>query len=672
MFVNRLNSAQTVIPFEYHKLDFCQASSDEPSSVENLGQIVFGDRFEPSPYKMSFNKNVTKVVCRKLYKKDSYTDQQHIAQLKSVIALNYQHNWVIDNMPVSWCYLSDSYGVFCLPRFPVGCYVDQNGIGKDGCQVLIQGAECDRHYVYNHFDIVIEYEPVGEMGLPEGAGRLVKARLNPRSVQHVEGMESVKESLKTDKPQVISLGDLSIQYSYSVYFVLNPNVKWASRWDYILDSVISNSNVVIFSILNSSIILLFLTAVLAVALWKALHNEIPQHDVMNLSDKILKDFGWMFIHGDVFRPPANGLLLSVFLASGVQLVITAVIILFFASLGYLSPVHRGALMTSTLVLYTCLGMPAGYVSARIYKMFGGKKCKLHFLITSLLCPGIIFTVFFVLNIIYWKLNSSAVVPVTTVFTLLGLWLVVSLPLTLVGCFFGHKKSVMEHPVRINPIPRQIPAQKIYANSMLGTVIGGILPFGCIFIQLYFILNSLWSHQIYSMFTFLFIAGIVFILTCSMSTIMICYIHLRTQDYRWWWRSFLSSGFTGGFFFLYSIQYFLTKLDISDSLSAFFYFGYSAMIAFLIFLLSGTLGFLACFWFITKIYSGKPLQSFVAMNSGEPFLISSKVEFAKKIVPQLASFDLQNEHLLAPPAYCDVIDVPTVEPPAYCDEPTAST
>lgn len=39
----------------------------------------------------------------------------------------------------------------------------------------------------------------------------------------------------------------------------------------------------------------------------------------------------------------------------------------FACLGFLSPANRGALMTCTLVLYVCLGTPAGYVSARVYK-----------------------------------------------------------------------------------------------------------------------------------------------------------------------------------------------------------------------------------------------------------------------------------------------------------------
>ena len=39
----------------------------------------------------------------------------------------------------------------------------------------------------------------------------------------------------------------------------------------------------------------------------------------------------------------------------------------FACLGFLSPANRGALMTCSIVLWVCLGTPAGYVSARIYK-----------------------------------------------------------------------------------------------------------------------------------------------------------------------------------------------------------------------------------------------------------------------------------------------------------------
>ena len=44
-------------------------------------------------------------------------------------------------------------------------------------------------------------------------------------------------------------------------------------------------------------------------------------------------------------------------------------------------------MTCAMVLYVCLGTTAGYISARIYKSFGGEKWKSNVLLTSMLSPG---------------------------------------------------------------------------------------------------------------------------------------------------------------------------------------------------------------------------------------------------------------------------------------------
>ena len=59
----------------------------------------------------------------------------------------------------------------------------------------------------------------------------------------------------------------------------------------------------------------------------------------------------------------------------------------FACLGFLSPANRGYLMTCAMVLYVCFGFPAGFVSARLYKSFGGERWKLNVLLTSTLCSG---------------------------------------------------------------------------------------------------------------------------------------------------------------------------------------------------------------------------------------------------------------------------------------------
>jgi transmembrane 9 superfamily protein 2/4 len=58
----------------------------------------------------------------------------------------------------------------------------------------------------------------------------------------------------------------------------------------------------------------------------------------------------------------------------------------------------------------------------------------------------------------------------------------------------HKQAI-EAPVRVNQIPRQVPEQPFYMKTVPAIMIGGILPFGAIFIELFFILSSLWYHRV---------------------------------------------------------------------------------------------------------------------------------------------------------------------------------
>ena len=47
----------------------------------------------------------------------------------------------------------------------------------------------------------------------------------------------------------------------------------------------------------------------------------------HLQEDIQEDFGWKLVHGDVFRPPSNIMLLSVFIGNGVQILLMTFIAL---------------------------------------------------------------------------------------------------------------------------------------------------------------------------------------------------------------------------------------------------------------------------------------------------------------------------------------------------------
>jgi len=595
---------ESVLPYEYHSFDFC-TSDESQSPVENLGQVVFGERIRPSPYKIVFKQDEKcKELCDKKYTKSDKDSIKKLNFLRKGILQNYQHHWIIDNMPVTWCYPVEGDKRFCSPGFPIGCYVTKSGKGKDACVTNVDFNKDDTYYVFNHVDIVVAYHSAtaAEWGAALGGvgGRLVSAKLEPRSIKHGDTANcDIREPIGIPGKPIEE--EIKIKYTYSISFQENNDIRWSSRWDYILDSM-PHTNIQWFSIMNSLVIVLFLSGMVAMIMLRTLHKDIVRYNQMDNSEEAQEEFGWKLVHGDVFRPPRRGMLLSVFLGNGVQIFFMTMITLVFACLGFLSPANRGALMTCVLVLYVCLGTPAGYVSARIYKTFGGEKWKSNVLMSALLCPGVVFLVFFILNLLVWVNGSSAAVPFTTLIALLALWFCISVPLTFVGAYFGFKKRAIEHPVRTNQIPRQIPDQTFYTRPVPGVIMGGILPFGCIFIQLFFILNSIWSHQMYYMFGFLFVVFVILIVTCSEATILLCYFHLCAEDYHWWWRSFLTSGFTAIYFFVYCVHYFISKLDISGFSSTVLYFGYTFIMVFLFFLLTGSIGFFACFWFVSKIYS----------------------------------------------------------------------
>ncbi len=162
----------------------------------------------------------------------------------------------------------------------------------------------------------------------------------------------------------------------------------------------------------------------------------------------------------------------------------------------------------------------------------GEEWKKTTLKTALLFPGIVFAIFFMLNLLVWGQRSSGAVPFGTLFALCFLWFGISVPLVFIGSYFGYKKPApevrhllrprptsrlirvevplggwvgdaksyillvwLQDPVRTNKIPRQIPEQAWYMNPVFSVLIGGILPFGSVFIELFFILTSMWLQQV---------------------------------------------------------------------------------------------------------------------------------------------------------------------------------
>merc|ERR1712137_886453 len=231
----------------------------------------------------------------------------------------------------------------------------------------------------------------------------------------------------------------------------------------------------------------------------------------------------------------------------------------------------------------------------------GDDWKTATLMTAFLYPGIFFTIFFILDLFIWGQKSSGAVPFATMFALLVLWFGISVPLVFLGAYYGFRKDAIDLPVRTNQIPRQIPAQPWFVQPVFTALIGGVLPFGAVFTELFFIMSPLWQHQFYYLFGFLALVLCILIVTCAEISIALTYFQLTSENYKWWWRAFLASGSSALYVFLYSILYFSSRLQIEKVVSTLLYFGYMLIISIIFFLLTGSIGCLASFGFVRAIY-----------------------------------------------------------------------
>merc|ERR1712038_1660125 len=142
---------------------------------------------------------------------------------------------------------------------------------------------------------------------------------------------------------------LEVFWTYSVSWQRS-DIRWASRWDPYLK--MQDPQIHWFSIMNSFMIVLFLTGMVAMILMRALHKDFRRYNAEDPEAIELQqeETGWKLVHGDVFRKPANPSLFAAMVGTGVQVNAMCLLTLIFAALGFLSPANRGALMTTLLTL----------------------------------------------------------------------------------------------------------------------------------------------------------------------------------------------------------------------------------------------------------------------------------------------------------------------------------
>jgi transmembrane 9 superfamily protein 2/4 len=599
---------RSVVAFDYYYPDFhfCRPKPEPKAVSESLGSILFGDRIMTSPFELKMKVNETcKALCTEKF------DQRSAIFVNRRIAQGFALNWLVDLLPAGQQVVDETTdSTFYSQGFALG-----------------QNEEGTMH-LNNHYDILIDFHEV-----KENEFRVVGVIVQPASrLTPNEGDGGVVNNCGSiSQPMILSeTGETEVTYTYSVYW-RQSNTAWATRWDKYLH--VFDPKIHWFSLINSTVIVVFLTLTVFSILVRALRRDIQRYnrlDSINLDDLsgtsaavedgIQEDSGWKLVHGDVFRTPKHTLLLSVFLGNGAQLFVMTGFTIVFALFGFLSPSNRGSLGTTMVLLFTFLGSIGGYASARAYKSFNGEKWKMNIVLTPTLVPGIVFVTFFLLNLFLWAERSSSAVPFTTMLVLVCIWFLISIPLSFAGSWVGFRQPAITPPVRTNQIPRQIPPSSFYMKPIPSMLLVGVLPFGAIFVELYFIMSSIWFSKVYYMFGFLFVCYGLMVVTSAAVTILMVYFLLCSENYHWHWRAFMTAGASAFYVFLNALVYWITKLHLGGFVGGVLYMGYSLLISFLFFILTGkfpllsspsvsvytnnlagSIGFLASWAFVQKIY-----------------------------------------------------------------------
>ncbi|KAI5673280.1 hypothetical protein M9H77_13644 [Catharanthus roseus] len=607
--VNSLTSVETEIPYGYYTMPFCKPSEGVKDSAENLGELLMGDRIENSPYRFKMYVNQSDIfLCT-----SNPLSADEFKIFKERIDQVYQVNLNLDNLPAIR-YLNRDGFFLRWTGYPIGTKVQDN------------------YYIFNHlkFNVLVHKHEktnvAGVIGAGDGAELIttndepttdlkgymvVGFEVVPCSFQHnskllkdLTNYSTYPSPIKCDPAAVampVKEGQ-PLTFSYEVSF-LDSNIKWPSRWDAYLK--MEGSKVHWFSILNSLMVITFLAGIVLIIFLRTIRRDLARYEELDKEAQLNEELsGWKLVVGDVFRPPDASEFLCVLVADGCRIMGMAIATIFFAALGFMSPASRGALLTGMLFFYMFLGILAGYIAVWLFKtMKYGDSSGWFSVSWRVACffPGIAFIILTILNFLLWGSHSTGAIPFSTYIVLLLLWFCVSVPLTLIGGFLGTRSWHIEYPTRTNQIPREIPGQRL--PSWLLVLGAGTLPFGTLFIELFFILSSIWLGRVYYVFGFLLIVLILVVVVCAEVSVVLTYMHLCVEDWRWWWKSFFASGSVAFYIFMYSINYMVFDLkSLSGPISAILYMGYSLLMAIAVMLATGAIGFLSSLVFVHRLFS----------------------------------------------------------------------
>jgi len=536
----------------YDVLRFCapDVRNDHQHSHVSFGESMIGERRLATPYDVHFKEDKqVESLCM------IHLDEQDIGRFKKAIDEYYYFEMEFDDLPL--------YGF-------VGAAIPTTKGGQP-LQRYYYFAHLNFHFLYNGDQVIF--------------GNITADLSRMQELKTTDVTFEVTYSVKWS-PTSVTFNDRS---SFTENHMTKKNLQ--IHW---------------LSIMNSIILVLLLTGFLTIILLRILKNDFTRYALIEDEEEgsDLEDYGWKLVHGDVFRFPVGKTLLCALIGLGCQFLTVLGGLLLLAVVGVFYPNNPGTLYVAAIVLYALTSVLGGYVSAYYYKSFAGENWAWNILLVGTLYTVPSILVFSYVNTIAIIYNATAAVPVGTILTILAILILVGFPLNVFGGIAGRKAAKpFDAPCRVKNFMRSIPDVPFYRTLPFQMMISGFLPYSAIYTELRYLFESTWGHTSYQLFGILFLVAIILLIVTACITIALTYFQLSTEDYHWWWNSFLNGGSTGIFIYGYAIYWYKYSSAMSGALQSSFYFAYMLLVCFFFFIMLGTVGFFASLVFVKRIYRG---------------------------------------------------------------------
>lgn len=191
--------------------------------------------------------------------------------------------------------------------------------------------------------------------------------------------------------------------------------------------------------------------------------------------------------------------------------------------------QHGSFLTALPVVFAFGGLFGGHLATRAYQHMGDATIwRTTALTCALMVPGGVMGLLLLVNFFLAGNGASSTLSAAAYFSLLGIWLLLDTPLVFFGSYLASRNTPPEFPCRTNAIPRMIPDQPWYLRASFGSFVTGILPFGVVFVQSFFLYTSLWNRQYYATWGFGFFVFVLLLICAAESAVIMCFFHLCNE------------------------------------------------------------------------------------------------------------------------------------------------